>query len=126
MLCSAVFQPVFTSLCVLGRKASVLVALTLFVIGSIINAVAANIGTLIGGRCIQGVGGGGLLVLTYVLMADLFPLEQRSRLYGLVSIMWLVGSITGPVAGGGFAYDVSWVGLAVSIRRIQILCENDN
>jgi len=58
---------------------------------------------------VQGIGGGGLLVLTYVVMADLFPLEQRSKLYALVSIVWLVGSIVGPVTGGGFAYNVSWV-----------------
>lgn len=117
MLCSAVFQPVFTSLCSLGRKTLVLVALTLFSIGTIINALAHNVGTLIGGRCIQGTGGGGLLVLTYVVMADLFPLEQRSRLYALVSIMWLVGSIIGPVTGGAFAYHFSWV----RMKHMQIL-----
>lgn len=109
MLCSAVFQPVFTSLCSLGRKVTVLIALSLFTVGTIINALAHNVGTLIGGRCIQGIGGGGLLVLTYVVMADLFPLERRSRLYAVVSIMWLVGSIIGPVTGGGFAYNISWV-----------------
>jgi len=115
VLCSAIVQPIFTSLCILGRKTSILIALALFAIGSIVCAVALNTATLIGGRSIQGVGGGGLLALTYIVMVDLFHLEQQTRVYGAVSLMWLVGSIAGPVTGGAFAYYVSWVRVIVFI-----------
>lgn len=109
VLCSAVFQPVFASVAALGRKLALFIALTFFAIGSLVCAVAHNIATLLAGRCLQGVGAGGIIVLTYVLMADLFDLQQRSKFITVIGLTWTIGTITGPVVGGGFTQNVSWV-----------------
>jgi MFS family permease len=87
------------------------VALTFFTVGIIICSVSKSSTVLITGRCIQGIGGGGIIVLTYVLMADLFTLQERSKFISLISITWLIGTACGPVLGGGFAYNASWVSI---------------
>lgn len=89
----------------------ILVALVFFTIGTIVCGVANHVSILILGRSIQGVGGGGLLTMTYVLMADILTLQERGKLIGLISLTWLVGTVFGPILGGGFAQSASWVSL---------------
>jgi len=109
-LCSAAIQPVFASFSdAFGRKPMILVALVFFTIGAVICGVANHVSILILGRSIQGIGGGGLLTMTYVLMADILTLQERGRLIGLISLTWLVGTVFGPILGGGFAQTASWV-----------------
>ncbi|KIW07971.1 uncharacterized protein PV09_01870 [Verruconis gallopava] len=107
VLCSAVVQPIFASLSLVHEQYTVLTALTSFTVGSLVAALAKDIAVLIAGRCIQGIGGGGLMVTTWVVLARLFNLEQRSRYYSLVGLVWTVCTILGPLIGGGFAL-VSW------------------
>ncbi|KAI9728084.1 MAG: hypothetical protein M1834_007800 [Cirrosporium novae-zelandiae] len=110
LLCSAVFQPVITSFSnAFGRKAIILLVLSLFTIGSVIAAVANHVSILLLGRSIQGVGGGGIIAMTYVLLCDLFSLRDRGKGIGLNGLVWMIGTITGPVLGGGFAQHASWV-----------------
>jgi MFS family permease len=107
MLCSAVFQPLFALLALFGQKLTILSALAFFTVGSLTCALAHNAATLVAGRCIQGIGGGGLIILTYVLMAHLFTLQERAKYTSIIGLIWTVGTICGPVIGGGFA-EVSW------------------
>lgn len=75
----------------------ILVALTLFTAGAIICALAQNFTVLLTGRSIQGVGGGGIIALTYVVVTDLVSLRDRGKWFGLISMMWAIGSVTGYV-----------------------------
>ena len=86
-----------------------MIALLLFLVGAIIAAVANGFATLLVGRSLQGVGGGGLIALTEIVVTDLVPLRLRGKWFGIISGMWSLGSVTGPVIGGAFAQDVSWV-----------------
>lgn len=61
------------------------------------------------GRCIQGVGGGGLAMLSEVVVTDLVPLRLRGNYYGILSAMYSLGSVLGPIVGGGFSENVTWV-----------------
>ena len=61
------------------------------------------------GRVVQGAGGGGLLAMTYALVVDLLPLRDRGKGMSLISLVWLVGTVTGPIMGGGFASSTTWV-----------------
>lgn len=63
------------------------------------------------GRSIQGVGGGGVIALTEIVITDLIPLRERGTYFGILSAMWSLGSVTGPILGGGFSQNVSWVSL---------------
>ena len=58
---------------------------------------------------LQGVGGGGIMTINLVVITDLVPLSRRSQWYGITNAMWSIGSVTGPILGGGFAGIGSWV-----------------
>jgi MFS family permease len=109
LLCSTVFQPTWASFShIIGRKSVLLVALFLFTAGTIIASVAKNITLLLVGRCFQGSGGGGLVGLTYVILADLVTLRERGKWMSIISLQWAIGSVIGPVIGGAFAEDATW------------------
>lgn len=86
----------------------ILVALTFFLIGAIVAGVAHGFATLLVGRSIQGIGGGGLIALTEIVVTDLVPMRIRGKWFGIISGMWSLGSVTGPIIGGAFAQEVSW------------------
>ena len=109
LLASTVFQPTFVSLShSFGRKPMIIGALLLFTIGSISAGVAANFVVLLAGRTAQGIGGGGIISLTEVLITDLVPLRERGRWFGYQGGVWAIGSVSGPIIGGVFAERVSW------------------
>ncbi|KAK0512068.1 hypothetical protein JMJ35_005196 [Cladonia borealis] len=109
LLSSTVFQPTFSSFShILGRKPLLLVALLFFTVGAIVGALAQNLTSLLVGRSIQGIGGGGILSLTEVLVTDLVPLRERGKWFGFQSLTWAVGSVAGPLVGGAFAQKVTW------------------
>ncbi|GKT41841.1 efflux pump fus6 [Colletotrichum spaethianum] len=109
LLASTVLQPTIAGLSsIFGRKPLVYASALLFVVGSIVGAVANNFTVVIAGRTIQGIGGGGILALTEVIITDLVPLAVRGQWFSLLSVVWSVGTVTGPLIGAGFAQNVSW------------------
>ncbi|KAJ5917262.1 hypothetical protein N7466_010816 [Penicillium verhagenii] len=109
LLSSTVFQPSFASLSnIFGRRPMVLIAILFFCIGAIISAIANNFTYMLVGRTIQGVGGGGIIALGEVIITDIVPLRHRGKYFGIMSAMWSLGSVTGPILGGGFAENVTW------------------
>ena len=84
-------------------------ALVLFGIGAIVAALANRFSTLLVGRSLQGIGGGGLIALTEIVVTDLVPLRLRGQWMGVLSAMWSLGSVGGPIIGGVFAQRVTWV-----------------
>jgi EmrB/QacA subfamily drug resistance transporter len=91
-----------------GRKPIILLANVVFMVGSLVAAVANSIGLLIGGRVIQGIGGGGLVTLVYICVGDLFSLRERPKYYAILSVVWAIASGLGPIVGGAFTEKVSW------------------
>jgi MFS family permease len=83
-------------------------ALVFFTIGAILAAVSHNFALLLVGRSLQGVGGGGLIVISEILITDLVPLRQRGKWFSFINAMWAVGSVTGPLLGGGFSENITW------------------
>lgn len=93
---------------IFGRKPTLLLANIFFFIGSLICGLSSNIGMLLSGRAIQGVGGGGLTLLTQICIGDLFSMRARGMFYGIVSMMWAFACGIGPVLGGVFTQRASW------------------
>ncbi|OJD29865.1 major facilitator superfamily transporter [Diplodia corticola] len=93
---------------IFGRKPVLLVANIVFFIGSLIAAVAVNIGMLIVARAIQGVGGGGLIILVNIVISDLFSMRSRGQYFGIIGMVWALASALGPVIGGALTQRVSW------------------
>lgn len=93
---------------IFGRKPILLSANIVFMVGSLICALAENLGMLLAGRAIQGVGAGGLSVLTNVIISDMFSLRERGFYLSLIGLTWAFATAIGPLIGGGFAQNVSW------------------
>ncbi|KAL8338583.1 hypothetical protein RB598_007091 [Gaeumannomyces tritici] len=109
LLASTVLQPTVAGLSnIFGRKNLIYGTLVLFLAGSLVSALANNFTVLIAGRTIQGVGGGGLIALTEVVITDLVPLHARGTWFSVLSAVWSVGTVSGPLIGAGFAQNVSW------------------
>ncbi|KAK2745895.1 hypothetical protein FQN57_003508 [Myotisia sp. PD_48] len=109
LLCSTVFQPTFASLSsIFGRKPLIIVAIVFFFIGTLVAGISNNFTMMLTGRSIQGVGGGGLIALSEIMITDLVPLRERGKYFGILSAMWSLGSVLGPILGGGFSQNVSW------------------
>ncbi|KAJ5168211.1 uncharacterized protein N7482_003805 [Penicillium canariense] len=110
LVASCVFQPIFCLASdIFGRKSILLLAVAAFTLGSILAAVANAFTLLLVGRSIQGVGGGGIMVLTEVLIADLIPLRERGKWFSIRSGTWALGTVTGPLIGGAFTQSAaSW------------------
>jgi MFS family permease len=82
-----------------GRLPVLLGSLLVFAVGSLITAVAYNLESIVAGRLIQGVGGGGLIPPTLALVADLWPPERRGLPLGVVGAVQELGSVLGPLYG---------------------------
>ncbi|KAI0481390.1 major facilitator superfamily domain-containing protein [Xylariaceae sp. FL0804] len=92
----------------LGRQRTFIVVLLVLVAGSIVCATASTYSVLIVGRTIQGLAGGGVLGLTYVVLTDMVPLLQRAKYLSLINSIFGLGSIIGPVIGGACAVTGAW------------------
>lgn len=82
-----------------GRLPVLTAALVVFAFGSLVTALAYDLPSMVAGRFLQGVGGGGLVPATLALVADLYPRERRGVPLGLVSAVQEIGSVLGPLFG---------------------------
>ncbi|KAJ0119718.1 major facilitator superfamily transporter [Diaporthe amygdali] len=109
LLSTSVAMPFLASISdIFGRPILLIFSIIMFTIGSIICATAPDIATLLGGRSIQGIGGGGIIVLSLVIFTDIVPLRQRPKWYGTVQGAWALGNCVGPVLGGAIADGTTW------------------
>ena len=82
-----------------GRVPVLVAALVVFAVGSLVTALAYDLPSMVVGRFLQGVGGGGLVPATLALVADLYPVERRGVPLGIVSAVQELGSVIGPLFG---------------------------
>ena len=109
MLTSTVTTPVWGRIAdVHGRRRPYLVALGLFLLGSMLCGVATSMTQLIAFRALQGVGAGGMLPLGMVIMGDMFSLQERARAQALFAGVWGISSIAGPLIGAVLTESASW------------------
>lgn len=94
-----------------GRAPALWLALALFCGGAVICALAEDMATLIAGRTVQGLGGGGLIAVPMTVVADLIPPRERGLYQGYISGVYAVASVAGPVLGGVLAEFVHWTAI---------------
>ena len=108
-----------------GRRNTLYGALGLFLLGSIIAALAPNMFVLIAARAVQGLGGGGLFALTQIVIGDMLPPRERGRYSAWISGMWAIASIAGPLLGGTLAELhwslIFWLNLPLGILAIFVV-----
>jgi MFS family permease len=87
LLTSAVTMPFLASLSdIFGRPLWVMISLALFTTGSILCSVARGLEAMLVGRCLQGIGGGGVIILCLVIFTDIVPLRFRPKYYGIMYV----------------------------------------
>ncbi|MEI2819127.1 MAG: MFS transporter [Marmoricola sp.] len=103
-----------------GRVPVLIAALLIFAFGSLVTALAFDLTSIVAGRFLQGMGGGGLVPATLALVADLYPTERRAVPLGVVSAVQEVGSVLGPLYGALVLAvadweTIFWINLAVGL-----------
>ncbi|RYB90937.1 MFS transporter [Nocardioides glacieisoli] len=91
-----------------GRVPVLVMSLVLFALGSLITTLAYDMPSIVGGRFLQGVGGGGLVPATLALVADLYPVDRRGIPLGVVSAVQEIGSVLGPLFGAAVLAVSDW------------------
>jgi EmrB/QacA subfamily drug resistance transporter len=109
LLASTAVAPMFGTLSdIYGRRAMIITAMSLFISGSILCAVAPNMPVLILSRGLQGLGGGGILPIVQIVIADIVTPRERGQYQAYFSGVWMAAGIGGPILGGVFAEHLHW------------------
>jgi len=91
-----------------GRKLVLQVAIVVFLIGSALCGLSQNMAELIGFRTLQGLGAGGLMVVTFAVIGDVIPPRERGKYQGYFGAVFGVSTVVGPLLGGFFVDNLSW------------------
>jgi EmrB/QacA subfamily drug resistance transporter len=109
MLTSALTTPIFGKLADLfSRRRLMLIGIGVFLLGSILCGAAPSMEALIVFRAVQGLGGGAIYALSFIVVGILYAPQERARVHGIISGIWGVASILGPLAGGIIVEHWSW------------------
>ncbi|KAL3431427.1 putative MFS transporter [Aspergillus tetrazonus] len=92
-----------------GRKPIMLIAVAVFLVGSLICALAPHMDAMIVSRAIQGLGGSGMGIMVNIVVSGMFSLRDRGLYLVITSLVWAVGSAIGPVLGGIFTHEAEVV-----------------
>ncbi|MFI9562495.1 DHA2 family efflux MFS transporter permease subunit [Streptomyces rishiriensis] len=109
-----------------GRKRLFQIAIVIFLVGSALCGMAQNMPQLIAFRAVQGMGGGGLMVLSMAIVGDIVPPRDRGRYQGLFGAVFGATSVLGPLLGGLFTEHLSWrwvfyVNLPVGVVALVVI-----
>ncbi|MEJ2433301.1 MAG: MDR family MFS transporter [Pseudolabrys sp.] len=109
LLTSTAVTPLYGKLSdIHGRRCMMLIAISLFVAGSLTCALAPSMTALVFSRGLQGMGGGGLMALAQTIIADIVSPRERGRYQGYIAAVFAASSIGGPVLGGFLTQHVDW------------------
>ncbi|MGW7660991.1 DHA2 family efflux MFS transporter permease subunit [Streptomyces sp. NPDC054756] len=109
-----------------GRKRLYQIAIVIFLVGSALCGMAQDMTQLIAFRALQGLGGGGLIVLSMAIVGDIVPPRERGRYQGLFGAVFGATSVLGPLLGGVFTEHLSWrwvfyVNLPVGVVALAVI-----
>ncbi|KAI8606593.1 major facilitator superfamily domain-containing protein, partial [Dissophora ornata] len=109
LLTSTSFQPLYGRFSdIFGRKATFLIAVSIFLVGSALCGAAQDMVWVIISRGIAGIGAGGIMSMVMIIVTDLVSLRERGKYQGIVGSIYGFSSIIGPLLGGVFADKASW------------------
>ena len=109
ILLSTITMPVYGKLSdQFGRKPFLIFAIVAFMAGSVVGALAQDMNWLIFARALQGLGGGGLMILSQAVIADVIPPRDRGRYMGIIGGVFAFSSVAGPLIGGWITEGPGW------------------
>jgi EmrB/QacA subfamily drug resistance transporter len=109
VLSSTVSVPLFGKISdIYGRKPMLQITIVIFLLGSVLAGLSQNMIMLIAFRGLQGIGGGGILSMTFTILGDLLSPRERSKYTGYFTAVFASASVIGPLAGGFFVDNLTW------------------
>lgn len=109
LVAATIMMPIYGKLGdLIGRKGLFIGALSVFLVGSVVGGLAQDMTWLIVARAIQGIGGGGLMILSQAIIADVVPVRERSKYMGVMGAVFGISSVAGPLLGGWFTESIGW------------------
>ncbi len=109
MIASLVTIPLFSKLAdVFGRRRFYLSSIAVFALGSVMGALSATMGQLIGARLIQGAAAGILTPVTIAMISEMYPAGQRGKMIGYFSMVQLLSNIVSPMLGEAITKYLNW------------------
>src|SRR3954447_26920864 len=109
LLATTIVMPIYGKFGdVLGRRNLFLVAIALFTLASVGCALATDFWGFVIFRAIQGLGGGGLMILSQAIIADIVPASQRGKYLGPLGAIFGLSAVGGPLLGGFFVDHLTW------------------
>ena len=109
LVATTIAAPVYGQLRdVYGSKRMMFIALAIFIVSSLLCAVATSVEMLTIGRIVQGLGGGGLMTLSQALIGESIPPRERARYQGYLASVMVTSSTFGPVVGGYLTQHLGW------------------
>ena len=104
LITSTIATPIYGKLSdIFGRRRLFLIAIGIFLLGSLLSGFAADMSQLAAFRAVQGIGAGGLFSLAITVLADIVPPRERARYQGMFLAVFGSSSVLGPLVGGLFA-----------------------
>jgi EmrB/QacA subfamily drug resistance transporter len=109
LLATTIVMPIYGKFCdVLGRRNLFLVAIALFTLASVGCAFATDFWMFVVFRALQGLGGGGLMILSQAIIADIVPAKERGKYMGPMGALFGIAAVIGPLLGGLFTEHADW------------------
>lgn len=109
LLTDTAFMPLYGKFSDLfGRQITMLFALFVFLIGSILSGISTSFIMLILSRALSGIGGAGLISLSIIIIADITPIRRRGLTMAIIEAMFGLSSVAGPFLGGFFSDYLTW------------------
>ncbi|MBN0042292.1 MFS transporter [Cellulosimicrobium cellulans] len=109
LLAIAIVMPIYGKVGdLVGRRVPFLVAIALFVVGSTGSALSGSFVELVTWRSVQGLGGGGLVILSQAIIADIVSAQDRGRYMGPMGAVFGIATVLGPLLGGWFTEGPGW------------------
>lgn len=109
LLAATAVVPLYGKLAdIYGRKVTLRIAIIIYMLGSLVCALAPNMLVLILGRALHGLGGGGLATMGSVVLGDVVAPKERGRYYAYFAVVYTTAGALGPTLGGFFADHLHW------------------
>ncbi|MBO0993908.1 MDR family MFS transporter [Bacillus sp. SD088] len=109
LLATVISTPIFGKMADLyGRKRMFALGVLIFLLGSVLSGLSQSMQQLVVYRVIQGLGAGALTTIPMTIIGDVFAYEMRAKIQGLISSVWGISGILGPLVGGFIVDSISW------------------
>ena len=112
LLSSTVVTPLYGKMAdIIGRRSSLLLAVGIFLLGSLLCSLSPSMFVLIAARAVQGLGGGGLMSLVQTVISDIVTPKERGRIQGMFAAVFTSSSLGGPILGGIMSEHLGWASI---------------